>query len=69
MRWVDTVVHLGMALLEENVLDPRFGHVVNHDVADLGAHWIDEDDPHVVAMGSKGIGENRDRRHRRRSRR
>jgi xanthine dehydrogenase YagR molybdenum-binding subunit len=59
---------LGMALFEQSVLDPRTGHVVNHDlagyhipanadVADLRAHWIDEADPHVNAMGSKGIGE------------
>ena len=59
---------LGMALHEHSVLDPRTGHVVNHDlagyhvpanldVADVQAHWIDEDDPHVNAMGSKGIGE------------
>ncbi|MDT7698004.1 MAG: xanthine dehydrogenase YagR molybdenum-binding subunit [Pseudonocardiales bacterium] len=59
---------LGMALHEQSVLDPRFGHVVNHDlaeyhvpanadVADLQAHWIDEHDPHVNAMGSKGVGE------------
>ena len=59
---------LSMALHEQSVLDPRFGHVVNHDLAeyhitacadvgDVQAHWIDEDDPHVNAMGSKGIGE------------
>jgi xanthine dehydrogenase YagR molybdenum-binding subunit len=59
---------LSMALHEQSLLDPRFGHVVNHDlaeyhiaacadVADLQAHWIDEDDPHVNPMGSKGIGE------------
>jgi xanthine dehydrogenase YagR molybdenum-binding subunit len=59
---------LGMALFERSVLDPRTGHVVNHDlagyhipanadVADLQAHWIDEHDPHVNPMGSKGIGE------------
>jgi xanthine dehydrogenase YagR molybdenum-binding subunit len=59
---------LSMALFEESVLDPRFGHVVNHDLAeyhvvtnaDVGevqAHWVDEHDPHVNAMGSKGIGE------------
>jgi xanthine dehydrogenase YagR molybdenum-binding subunit len=59
---------LSMALHEHSLLDPRFGHVVNHDlaeyhiaacadVADLQAHWIDEHDPHVNAMGSKGIGE------------
>jgi xanthine dehydrogenase YagR molybdenum-binding subunit len=59
---------LSMALHEQSVLDPRFGHVVNHDLAeyhitacadvgDVQAHWIDEDDPHVNAMGSKGVGE------------
>ncbi|GAA1291313.1 xanthine dehydrogenase family protein molybdopterin-binding subunit [Pseudonocardia aurantiaca] len=59
---------LSMALHEQSVLDPRFGHVVNHDLAeyhitacadvgDVQAHWIDEEDPHVNAMGSKGIGE------------
>lgn len=59
---------LSMALHERSVLDPRFGHVVNHDfadyhisacadVGDVQAHWIDEYDPHVNAMGSKGIGE------------
>ncbi len=59
---------LSMALHEQSVLDPRFGHVVNHDFAeyhiatnaDVGtieAHWIDEHDPYVNPMGSKGIGE------------
>ena len=59
---------LSMALHEQSVMDPRFGHVVNHDfadyhiaacadVGDVQAHWIDEHDPHVNAMGSKGIGE------------
>lgn len=59
---------LGMALHEQSLLDPRTGHVVNHDlaeyhvpanadVADLQAHWVDEDDPYVNAMGSKGVGE------------
>jgi len=59
---------LSMALFEKSVMDPRFGHVVNHDLAeyhvatnadvgDVQAHWVDEDDPHVNAMGSKGIGE------------
>ncbi|WP_409463685.1 xanthine dehydrogenase family protein molybdopterin-binding subunit [Amycolatopsis sp. GA6-003] len=59
---------LSMALHENSVLDPRFGHVVNHDLAeyhiatnadveDLRAHWLDETDPHLNPMGSKGIGE------------
>lgn len=59
---------LSMALHEESVLDPRFGHVVNHDFAEyhiatnadvgwIGADWVDEEDPYVNPMGSKGIGE------------
>ncbi|HVV20413.1 MAG TPA: xanthine dehydrogenase family protein molybdopterin-binding subunit [Pseudonocardiaceae bacterium] len=59
---------LSMALHEQSVLDPRFGHVVNHDLAeyhiaanadvpDVRADWIDEIDQHVNPMGSKGIGE------------
>ena len=59
---------LGMALLEESVLDPRFGDYANHDLAsyhvpvcadveEIGAAWIDEDDPHLNPVGAKGIGE------------
>ena len=59
---------LSMALHEQSVFDTRTGHVVNHDLAeyhitanaDVGsieAHWLDEHDPHVNPMGSKGIGE------------
>ena len=59
---------LGMALHEESLLDPRFGHVVNHDfaeyhiptnadVGEIDVAWIDEHDPYVNPMGSKGIGE------------
>ncbi len=59
---------LSMALHEANVLDPRFGHVVNHDLAgyhvatnaDVGhfeATWLDEEDSHTNPMGSRGIGE------------
>jgi xanthine dehydrogenase YagR molybdenum-binding subunit len=59
---------LSMALHEQSVLDPRFGHVVNHDLAeyhiatcadasDIDATWLDETDPHVNPVGSKGIGE------------
>jgi xanthine dehydrogenase YagR molybdenum-binding subunit len=59
---------LSMALHEESVLDPRFGDFVNHDFAEyhiatnadvreLEILWVDEDDPHINPMGSKGIGE------------
>ena len=60
---------LSMALLEESVMDGRFGDYVNHDFAELPrrrptptsptieAHWIDEHDAHLNPMGIKGIGE------------
>ena len=59
---------LSMALHEHSVVDPRFGHVVNHDFAeyhiaanadvkDIEAIWLDEYDPHANPMGSRGIGE------------
>lgn len=62
------VMGLGMALTESSTMDPVFGdftecdlasyHVpVCADVPDIQAHWIDEDDPHLNPMGSKGIGE------------
>lgn len=59
---------LSMALHEESVLDERFGFVVNHDLAEyhisscadvpsVEAYWLDEHDPYVNPMGTKGIGE------------
>ncbi|WP_243789315.1 xanthine dehydrogenase family protein molybdopterin-binding subunit [Saccharopolyspora gloriosae] len=59
---------LSMALHEHSVLDPQFGHVINHDfgqyhiaahadVADIDAIWLDEHDPHSNPMGSRGVGE------------
>jgi xanthine dehydrogenase YagR molybdenum-binding subunit len=59
---------LGMALTEGSTMDAAFGdfteadlasyHVPVHaDVADIEAHWLDEDDPRLNPMGSKGIGE------------
>ncbi|WP_225095072.1 xanthine dehydrogenase family protein molybdopterin-binding subunit [Streptomyces sp. CoH27] len=59
---------LGMALTEHSTLDRAFGdfteadlasyHLPAHaDVPDVEADWIDEDDPHLNPMGSKGIGE------------
>lgn len=59
---------IGMALTEGSTMDPVHGdftecdlasyHVpVCADVAAVDAHWIEEDDPHLNPMGSKGIGE------------
>ncbi|MET9591733.1 xanthine dehydrogenase family protein molybdopterin-binding subunit [Streptomyces sp. NPDC006516] len=62
------VMGLGMALTESSTMDPVFGDFTERDLAsyhvpvcadvpDIQAHWIDEDDPHLNPMGSKGIGE------------
>lgn len=62
------VMGLSMALYEEGVVDPRFGHVVNGDLAeyhvaanaDVGlveVEWLEESDPHVNALGAAGVGE------------
>jgi xanthine dehydrogenase YagR molybdenum-binding subunit len=59
---------LGMALMEEGVMDAQFGDYLNHDLAqyhvpacadvrDIDAAWIDEEDDELNPMGSKGIGE------------
>jgi xanthine dehydrogenase YagR molybdenum-binding subunit len=62
------VMGLSMALHEHSVLDPRFGHIVNHDfaeyhvatnadVGDVQADWLPEHDTHANPMGIHGIGE------------
>jgi len=59
---------ISMALHEQSVVDPQFGHVVNHDLAEyhipvnadigeLDAFWLDGHDLRANPMGSKGIGE------------
>jgi xanthine dehydrogenase YagR molybdenum-binding subunit len=59
---------LGMALMEETVIDARFGDYLTRDLAtyhvptyadigELEADWIDEQDDHLNPMGAKGIGE------------
>jgi xanthine dehydrogenase YagR molybdenum-binding subunit len=59
---------LSTALWEHSTIDPVTGHYVNHDLAEyhiatcadirgLEVGWIEEDDPHVNPMGTKGIGE------------
>lgn len=59
---------LSMALHEESVRDPRFGHVVTQDlatyhisahadVADVDAIWLGKPDEHANPMGSRGAGE------------
>jgi xanthine dehydrogenase YagR molybdenum-binding subunit len=59
---------LSMALHEQSIIDHRFGHVINHDLAgyhiathadaaDIDATCLDEPDPHSNPMGSRGAGE------------
>jgi xanthine dehydrogenase YagR molybdenum-binding subunit len=59
---------IGMALLEETRLDPRFGRVtnanlaeylmpVNADVEELEAIFVDDHDPYVNPLGAKGVAE------------
>ena len=59
---------LGMALMEETVIDAGSGDFLNHDLAqyhvaacadvqDIDVIWLDEEDPHLNPMGAKGIGE------------
>ncbi|MFD9812849.1 xanthine dehydrogenase family protein molybdopterin-binding subunit [Streptomyces sp. NPDC059080] len=59
---------IGMALTEHSTMDPVVGGFTERDLASyhvpvcadvhtIEAHWLDEDDPHLNPMGSKGIGE------------
>ena len=59
---------VGAALMEESVLDPRYGHFVNHDlaeyhvptngdIAEIDAIFLDEQDDKGNPLGIKGIGE------------
>ncbi|MGK5733423.1 xanthine dehydrogenase family protein molybdopterin-binding subunit [Streptomyces sp. URMC 124] len=62
------IMGMGMALLEGSTMDLRYGDFAERDLAsyhvpacadvrDVEAHWIDEHDPHLNPMGTKGIGE------------
>ncbi len=62
------VMGIGMALMEETVVDPRTGRVVNGNLAeylvpvsaDVGAldvSFVEEHDPHVNPLGVKGVAE------------
>ncbi len=59
---------LSMALFEESLMDREFGDYINHDFAqyhvpacadvhDIDAFWVEDEDPDLNPMGSKGIGE------------
>lgn len=62
------VFGVSMALHEESVRDPRFGHVVTQDlaayhipvhadIADVDATWLPDADERATPMGSRGAGE------------
>jgi xanthine dehydrogenase YagR molybdenum-binding subunit len=62
------IMGLGMALMEETVVDERTGHFVTRDLADyhvpvnpdvpnMDILFVPEEDPHVNELGIKGIGE------------
>jgi xanthine dehydrogenase YagR molybdenum-binding subunit len=62
------VMGVGLALMEESVLDERYGRIVNANLAeyhvpvnaDIGTidvDVVDDTDPHINALGARGIGE------------
>lgn len=59
---------IGMALHEETMMDERYGHFVNADLAeyhvpvnadipDIEVFFVEENDPYVNPLGVKGVGE------------
>jgi xanthine dehydrogenase YagR molybdenum-binding subunit len=59
---------ISLALHEKSAYDTRLGRIVNNnlaeyhvptnaDVGEMDVAWVEEQDPHVSAMGAKGIGE------------
>jgi xanthine dehydrogenase YagR molybdenum-binding subunit len=59
---------IGMALMEESVLDERLGRIVNAnlaqyhvptnaDIGEIDVGVVSEEDPHINSLGARGIGE------------
>ena len=59
---------IGMALMEHTVMSHHYGRILNHnlsdylipvqlDVPDIQVQFVEEEDPYVNALGTKGIGE------------
>jgi len=59
---------IGMALMEESVIDHRYGRYINNnfadyhvpvhaDVPEIDVHFINKPDPYINPMGAKGMGE------------
>ncbi len=62
------IMGIGMALMEETVIDHRYGRQVNNNFADyhvpvnadipqIEALFVNKPDPYINAMGAKGMGE------------
>lgn len=62
------VMGLGMALMEETIFDPRAGRIITRDLAnyhvpvhadmpEIEVEFINEPDPFISPLGSRGIGE------------
>jgi xanthine dehydrogenase YagR molybdenum-binding subunit len=62
------IMGIGMALLEETAHDPKTGRPVTDNLADYAVcvnadihaiepHFIDKPDPHINALGCRGVGE------------
>ena len=62
------VMGIGMALMEESVLDERYGRIVNANLAEyhvptnadvgmIDVGVVDDADPYIDALGARGIGE------------
>ncbi|WP_426670220.1 xanthine dehydrogenase family protein molybdopterin-binding subunit [Mucilaginibacter sp. McL0603] len=63
-----SIMGIGMALMEEAVIDHRYGRLVNNNFADyhmpvqadipqVEALFVNKPDPHLNPMGAKGMGE------------
>ena len=59
---------IGIALMEEGLVDHRYGHYLNNNLSDyhvpvnadvpaISVHFIDQPDPNLDPMGAKGLGE------------
>src|SRR5207249_999453 len=59
---------IGMALMEESVIDHRFGRPINNNLADyhvpvnadipnIDVLFVNKKDPYINPIGSKGLGE------------
>lgn len=59
---------IGAGLMEESILDPRYGHFVNHDLAEyhvpvngdvqeMEVVFLEENDDQANPLGAKGLGE------------